>query len=73
MLIMQAAILMLEGEVRQTQTNAVMIRDGETSYDNTLGLRSRTEDLLDLKQKLRDLILCAQTYASYKLEGVRVD
>jgi len=73
MRIMQAAILLLEGEIRQTQENAVMIRDGETTYDNTLGLRSRTDDLLDLKQKMKDLILCAQTYNSYKLEGVRVE
>ena len=73
MRIMQASILLLEGESRQAQESAVMIRDGETTYDNTLGLRSRTDDLLDLKQKMRDLVLCAQTYNSYSLEGVRID
>lgn len=73
MRIMQASILLLEGEIRANQENAITIRDGETSYDNTLGLRSRTEDLLDLKQKMRDIILCAQTYGSYGLEGVRLD
>ena len=73
MMIMQASILLLEGEIRQAHESAVAIRDGETSYDNTLGLRSRTEDLQDIKQKMRDLIKCAQMYGSYGLEGVRID
>lgn len=73
MLIMQAAILLLEGELRQSQEKAVAIRDGDTSYDNTQNIRSRTEDLADLKQKIRDMIECARYIASYNLEGVRLD
>jgi hypothetical protein len=73
MLIMQAAILLLEGELRQAQEKAVVIRDGDTSYDNTRNISSRTEDLADLKQKIRDLIACARMNASYQLEGVRVE
>lgn len=73
MLIMQAAILLLEGELRQSQEKAVSIRDGDTSYDNTQNIRSRTEDLADLKQKIRDMIECARYNASYNLEGVRID
>ena len=73
MLILQAAILLLEGELRQSQEKAVSIRDGDTSYDNTQNIRSRTEDLADLKQKIRDMIECARYNASYNLEGVRID
>jgi hypothetical protein len=73
MLIMQATILLLEGELRQSQEKAVVIRDGDTSYDNTRNISSRTEDLADLKQKIRDLIECARMDASYQLEGVRVE
>ncbi len=73
MRIMQAAILLLEGELRQSQEKAVSIRDGDTTYDNTRGVMSRTQDLSDLKQKIRELIECARIKASYGLEGVRVD
>ncbi len=73
MLIMQAAILLLEGELRQSQEKAVSIRDGDTTYDNTRGVMSRTQDLSDLKQKIRELIECARINASYGLEGVRLD
>jgi hypothetical protein len=73
MLIMQAAILLLEGELRQSQEKAVSIRDGDTSYDNTQNIRSRTEDLADLKQKIRDMIECARYNAAYNLEGIRLD
>jgi hypothetical protein len=74
MRIMQAAILLLEGELRDMQSaGAVSIRDGETSYDNSFTIRSRTEDLSDLKKKLRDLIDCMVAQNSYKLEGVRID
>lgn len=73
MLIMQAAILLLEGELRTIQQDAIRIRDGDTEYDNTSIVRSRTEDLSDLKQKIRDLIECARYNASYRLEGVRLD
>jgi len=73
MLIMQAAILLLEGENRDQTTGAVEIRDGDTSYSNTRAIQARTEDLADLKQKIRDLIECARFNASYGLEGVRLD
>lgn len=73
MLIMQAAILLLEGELRQSQEKAVSIRDGDTTYDNTRGVVSRTQDLADLKQKIRELIECARINASYNLEGIRLD
>ncbi len=73
MRIMQAAILLLEGELRQSHQNAVAIRDGDTTYDNSRGVMSRTQDLADLKQKIRDLIECARMNASYALEGVRID
>jgi len=73
MRIMQAAILLLEGECRDKTTGAVEIRDGDTSYSNTRAIQARTEDLSDLKQKIRDLIECARYNASYNLEGVRLD
>ena len=73
MLIMQAAILLLEGECRDKTTGAVEVRDGDTSYSNTRAIQARTEDLADLKQKIRDLIECARFNASYNLEGVRLD
>ncbi len=73
MLIMQAAILLLEGEARDFATGAIEIRDGDTSFSNTRGIQARTEDLADLKQKIRELIECARFAASYGLEGVRVE
>ncbi len=73
MLIMQAAILLLEGECRDKTTGAIEVRDGDTSYSNTRAIQARTEDLADLKQKIRDLIECARFTASYNLEGVRLD
>lgn len=73
MLIMQAAILLLEGELRDVQQGAISIRDGDTTYDNTRAIQSRTQDLTDLKQKIRDLVECAQVLSSYSLQGVRID
>ncbi len=73
MLIMQASVLLLEGELREAQQKAVMIRDGDTTYDNSRTIMARTEDLNDLKNKIRELIECARFSASYGLEGVRVD
>ena len=73
MLIMQAAILLLEGELRDTQSTGISIRDGDTSFDNSFLIRSRTEDLSDLKRKMQYIIECALANASYNLEGVRID
>jgi hypothetical protein len=73
MLIMQAAILLLEGEIRDFATGAVEIRDGDTSFSNTRAVQARTEDLTDLKNKIRELIECARYTASYAVEGVRID
>ena len=74
MLIMQAAILLLEGELRDLQSNAgVRIRDGSTEYDSSYIIGARTQDLTDLKNKLKDLIACITRYKSYRLEGVRID
>jgi hypothetical protein len=73
MRIMQAAILLLEGELRQSQGDAVSVRDGDTSYNNTAGITSRTGDLEDLKRKMREIIECARINASYGLTGVRID
>lgn len=73
MRIMQAAILLLEGEIREVAQGAFSIRDGETSYDNSRTLEGRTLDLTDLKQKIRELIECARFQASYNLQGCRVD
>jgi len=73
MLIMQAAILLLEGELRDASQGAIEIRDGETSFSNTRAVQARTEDLNDLKRKIRELIECARYNASYGLEGVRLD
>jgi len=61
------------GEARDFVTDAVEIRDGDTSFSNTRAVQARTEDLADLKQKIRDLIRCAKYGASYELEGVRLD
>jgi len=73
MLIIQASILLLEGEARDFATAAVEIRDGDTSFSNTRGLQARNEDLADMKQKIREMIECARYNASYALEGVRID
>ena len=74
MRIIQAAILLLEGELRDLQSGgAIRIRDGDTSYDNSATIASRTQDLSDLKNKLRDLIACKTMQKSYGLQGVRVD
>ena len=73
MRIMQAAILLLEGELRDFQQGGVSIRDGDTSYDSSRAIESRSQDLNDLRQKIRELIECARINASYSLEGVRVD
>jgi len=73
MRIMQAAILLLEGELREAQNSAVMIRDGDTTYDKSRNIMSRTMDLEDLKRKIRDLIECALYQASYNLSPIRVD
>ncbi len=73
MRIMQAAILLLEGEIREVSQGAFKIVDGDTTYDNTAMIRSRTEDLSDLKRKIDDLVECARYSTSYNLEGVRVE
>ncbi len=73
MRIMQAAILLLEGELRDFQQGGISIRDGDTSYDSSRAIESRSQDLNDLRQKIRELIECARINASYALEGVRVD
>ncbi len=73
MRIMQAAILLLEGELRDFQQGGVAVRDGETTYDSSRAIESRSQDLNDLRQKIRELIECARINASYNLEGVRVD
>lgn len=73
MRIMQAAILLLEGEIREVAQGAFAIRDGETSYDNSRTLEGRTLDLNDLKQKIRDLIECARYQAAYNITGCRID
>ena len=73
MRIMQAAILLLEGELRDFQQGGVAIRDGDTTYDSSRAIESRSQDLNDLKQKIRELVECARINASYGLDGVRVD
>jgi hypothetical protein len=73
MLIMQAAILLLEGEIRDSAIGGIEVRDGDTTYSNTRSIEARTADLEDLKQKIRELIECARYGASYGLEGVRLD
>ncbi len=71
---MQASILLLEGELRGASSGgAVRIKDGDTEYDNTRTISSRTDDLTDLKNKLRDLVSCTQWETSLGLEGVRID
>lgn len=73
MRIMQAAILLLEGEIRELSQNAFRIVDGDTTYDNSATIRSRTEDLSDLKRKIDRLIECARYEAAYEIEGCRID
>ena len=74
MRIMQAAILLLEGELRDFNSGGVLsIRDGDTEYDNSRGVEAKTLDLEDLKRKIREMIECARYGASYSLEGVRID
>lgn len=74
MKIVQATILLLEGEIRDIQSSgAVRIRDGDTEYDNSDIIRSRTADLADLRRKLQELLDCARWNNSLSLEGVRID
>lgn len=73
MLIMQAAILLLEGELRDLQQTSIRIRDGDTTYDNTATVSARSRDLDDIRRKIRELIECARINASYNLEGVLID
>lgn len=73
MRIMQAAILLLEGEIRELSQNAFRIVDGDTTYDNSATIRSRTEDLSDLKRKIDRLVECARFEASYAITGCRID
>lgn len=73
MRIMQAAILLLEGEVRDVSSGAFKIVDGDTTYDNSSMIRSRTEDLTDLKRKIDFLVECARYAASYDITGCRID
>jgi hypothetical protein len=73
MRIMQASILLLEGEIREVSQGAFKIVDGDTTYDNSAMIRSRTEDLTDLKKKMDYIIECARWGASYDITGCRVD
>lgn len=73
MRIMQAAILLLEGEIREVSQGAFKIVDGDTTYDNSAMIRSRTEDLTDLKRKMDYIIECARWQVSYSIIGCRVD
>jgi len=73
MRIMQAAILLLEGEIREVSSGAFKIVDGDTTYDNSSMIRSRTEDLSDLKRKIDYLVECARYAAAYAITGCRVD
>lgn len=74
MRIMQAAILLLEGEVRDLQSaGGVSITDGDTEYDNTGAVQSRTDDLADLRRKLQYQIDCIRWCFSMSLEGVRIE
>lgn len=73
MRIMQTAILLLEGEIRDVSQSAFKIVDGDTTYDNSSMIRSRTEDLSDLKRKIDYLVECARYQSAYRIEGVRVD
>jgi len=73
MLIMQASIMLLEGEIREDIQSAVRIKDGDTEYDNTGIIVARTEDLADLKRKMKELLDRARTYQSYALPGVRLE
>ena len=73
MRIMQAAILLLEGEIRELSQNAFRIVDGDTTYDNSATIRSRTQDLEDLKRKIDHLIECARYQAAYDITGCRID
>jgi hypothetical protein len=73
MRIMQASILLLEGEIREVSQGAFKIVDGDTTYDNSAMIRSRTEDLSDLKKKMDYIIECARWQNSYNITGCRVD
>jgi hypothetical protein len=73
MRIMQAAILLLEGEVRDVSSGAFKIVDGDTTYDNSSMIRSRTEDLTDLKRKIDFLVECARYASAYDITGCRID
>ena len=73
MRIMQASILLLEGEIRDVSSGAFKIVDGDTTYDNSAMIRSRTDDLTDLKRKIDHLVECARYAAAYNITGCRIE
>ena len=78
MRMVQTAILLLEGEIRDLNFSgdSVRITDGETEFDNTSRIDlilARTRDLEDLKLKMRELVKCAIWETSYSLRGCRLD
>lgn len=79
MRIMQASILLLEGEIRDLNaggSDPLRVRDGDTEFDNRARIdliMARTRDLEDLKQKMRELVECAIWETSYGLIGCRID
>lgn len=77
MRIMQASILLLEGELRALQSRgALTIRDGDTEYDNSRSadlIRARTEELMDFRRRLKDMIECARSCNMLSFEGIRLD
>lgn len=77
MRIMQASILLLEGELRAMQSRgAVVIRDGDTEYNTSRSgdlIRTRNEELIDFRSRLKDMIECARSCNMMSLEGVRID
>jgi len=73
MRVMQATILLLEGEIRNIRATSIgKIVDGDTSYDNSGLIQSRTEDLKDIQTKLRELINCTKWEISLHLDPIRV-
>lgn len=73
-LILQAAIDLLENLIKQeTNTESAIIRDDQTVYDPSPGLRARSDLIARLRKQLDALIKESVRSCMLGLEGVLLD
>jgi hypothetical protein len=53
---LQAALTILEKDQRQHLTSAVVIREADMSYDNTRGVTLRISTIAELRNKIREML-----------------